>query len=48
MLVYDIDRLSDRPAHFVLLDWSAGAISGIRDFLFASYVMEGANWVRLE
>jgi RNA polymerase sigma-70 factor (ECF subfamily) len=48
MLVYESDDLSARPAHFVLLDWTTGAISRIRDFLFAPYVMEGADWVRLD
>lgn len=47
MLVYDGDNPSDRPAHFVLVDWSADTIVGIRDFLFAPYAMEGADWVRL-
>ena len=48
MLVYDSNDPSDRPAHFVVLDWKGRAISGIHDFLFAPYVMEGADWVRLD
>lgn len=48
MLVYDSTRSMARPAHFVLLDWKAGAIDEIRDFLFAPYVMDGVDWVRLE
>jgi RNA polymerase sigma-70 factor (ECF subfamily) len=48
MLVYDSNAQSDQPAHFVVLDWKAGAISGIQDFLFAPYAMEGADWVRLD
>jgi len=48
MLVYDSNDPSGRPAHFVILGWQAGAISNIQDFLFAPYVMEGANWVRLD
>jgi RNA polymerase sigma-70 factor (ECF subfamily) len=48
MLVYDIGDPSDRPAHFVIIDWRADRIVGIRDFLFAPYAMEAADWVRLE
>jgi len=48
MLVFDSNGVSDRPSHFVVIDWTAGAISGIHDFFFASYVMEGADWIRLD
>jgi hypothetical protein len=37
----------ERPAHFVLIDWSEGRITAIRDFLFAPYVLEALDWVRL-
>jgi len=37
----------ERPAHFVLIDWSENRIIGIRDFLFAPYVLEGMDWARL-
>jgi RNA polymerase sigma factor (sigma-70 family) len=47
MLVFDSTGSMERPAHFVLIDWSGGQISGIRDFLFAPYVLEGMDWVRL-
>ena len=47
MLVFDSTRSMERPAHFVLLDWSESRISAIRDFLFAPYVLEGMDWVRL-
>ena len=47
MLVYDNPARAGRPAHFVLLDWRDGRIAGIRDFLFAPYVMEGVDWARL-
>jgi RNA polymerase sigma factor (sigma-70 family) len=47
MLVYDDANLSDRPAHFVVIDWAAGAIVAIRDFFFVPYVMEGADCVLL-
>ena len=47
MLVFDGDGSMDRPTHFVLIDWLEGRITGIRDFLFAPYVLEAADWVRL-
>ena len=47
MLVFDSARSIDQPAHFVLIDWLEGQIVGIRDFLFAPYVLEAADWVRL-
>ena len=47
MLVFDGAGPMERPAHFVLLDWSENRIAKIRDFLFAPYVLEAADWVRL-
>lgn len=47
MLVFASDNPSDRPAHFVIIDWTANSIGRIRDYLFAPYVMEGADWVYL-
>jgi RNA polymerase sigma factor (sigma-70 family) len=47
MLVYDVQGTMEVPAHFVLLDWRADRIAGIRDFLFAPYVLEAADWVVL-
>nr|WP_275578114.1 sigma-70 family RNA polymerase sigma factor [Dyella mobilis] len=47
MLVFDSTVDAEKPAHFVLLDWSDGQVSGIRDFLFATYVLEAIDWVRL-
>jgi RNA polymerase sigma factor (sigma-70 family) len=47
MLVFDSAGLMERPAHFVLIDWADNRIIGIRDFLFAPYVLEGIDWVRL-
>uniref|UniRef100_A0A9E8CKD3 Sigma-70 family RNA polymerase sigma factor n=1 Tax=Bosea sp. NBC_00436 TaxID=2969620 RepID=A0A9E8CKD3_9HYPH len=46
MLVFDGDA-KQKPAHFVLLDWRNDRIAGIRDFLFAPYALEAADWVRL-
>jgi RNA polymerase sigma factor (sigma-70 family) len=47
MLVFDSTGPMERPAHFVLIDWSESRISAIRDFLFAPYVLEAIDWVRL-
>ena len=47
MLVFDGTGPMERPAHFVLIDWSESRIIAIRDFLFAPYVLESMDWVRL-
>jgi RNA polymerase sigma factor (sigma-70 family) len=47
MLVFDSTGPMERPAHFVLIDWSDSRIIEIRDFLFAPYVLEAIDWVRL-
>ena len=47
MLVFDSTGSMEKPAHFVLIDWSGGRIVGIRDFLFAPYALEAIDWVRL-
>jgi RNA polymerase sigma factor (sigma-70 family) len=47
MLVFDATGPMKGPAHFVLIDWSEDRITAIRDFLFAPYVLEAADWVRL-
>jgi RNA polymerase sigma factor (sigma-70 family) len=47
MLVFDSTGPMERPAHFVLIDWSESRIAEIRDFLFAPYVLEAIDWVRL-
>lgn len=46
MLVFDSGAM-ERPAHFVLVDWRNDRISTIRDFLFAPYALESADWARL-
>lgn len=48
MLVFDSTGPMEWPAHFVLVEWSGDRIAGIRDFLFAPYVLEATDWVRLE
>jgi RNA polymerase sigma factor (sigma-70 family) len=47
MLVFDSTCPIEKPAHFVLIDWSESQITEIRDFLFAPYVLETIDWVRL-
>lgn len=47
MLVFDGTESMERPAHFVQVEWSEGRIVEIRDFLFAPYVLEAMDWVRL-
>jgi len=48
MLVFDSTAPMDKPSHFVLIDWSESRIIEIRDFLFAPYVLEAMDWVRLD
>ncbi|OOL15221.1 hypothetical protein BRY73_20625 [Ochrobactrum sp. P6BS-III] len=47
MLVFE-GNAAAAPAHFVLVDWRNDRITTIRDFLFAPYVLEAMDWVRLE
>ena len=47
MLVFDSTGPMASPAHFVLIDWAETRIVKIRDFLFAPYVLEDIDWVRL-
>ncbi|MFZ0870343.1 MAG: sigma-70 family RNA polymerase sigma factor [Rhodanobacter sp.] len=47
MLVFDSTGPMGKPAHFVLIEWSENRIIEIRDFLFAPYVLEAIDWVRL-
>jgi RNA polymerase sigma factor (sigma-70 family) len=46
MLVFE-SGATEKPAYFVLVDWRNNQISAIRDFLFAPYALESADWVRL-
>jgi RNA polymerase sigma-70 factor (ECF subfamily) len=48
MLVFDSTGPMGTPAHFVLVSWSNGRITEIRDYLFAPYVLETADWIRLD
>jgi RNA polymerase sigma factor (sigma-70 family) len=46
MLVFE-SSMMEKPTHFVLVEWRDSQISTIRDFLFAPYVTEAMDWVRL-
>jgi hypothetical protein len=46
MLVFGSTGAMEKPAHFVLVDWSQDRIAAIRDFLFAPCVLEGIDWMR--
>jgi RNA polymerase sigma-70 factor (ECF subfamily) len=43
ILAIDAAEPDGRPAFFILLEWSDGAVVLIRDFLFARYVIDGAE-----
>jgi RNA polymerase sigma-70 factor (ECF subfamily) len=43
MLVFDRHDPAGPPVYFVVLDWMDGAVTGIRDFLFARYALDGAD-----
>lgn len=47
MLVFDAETSMETPAYFVLVTWAEERIVAIRDFLFAPYVVEAIDWVRL-
>ncbi len=47
MLVFSATAM-ERPAHFVLLDWRGDRIAEIRDYLFAPYALDAADWLRLD
>jgi RNA polymerase sigma-70 factor (ECF subfamily) len=47
ILVYNPADPAGPPAYFVLIEWHADRLIGIRDFLYAPYVMEGAEVQRL-
>jgi RNA polymerase sigma-70 factor (ECF subfamily) len=47
VLVFDPADPSRNPKYFVLLDWAEGKLVGIRDFRYATYATDGAEWVVL-
>jgi RNA polymerase sigma-70 factor, ECF subfamily len=47
ILAVDAAEPEGPPAFFILLEWADGAVVSIRDFLFARYVMDGADYATL-
>ena len=47
ILVCDPNDLPGRPGYFVLLSWDEDRVVGIRDFRFARYATEGAEFLTL-
>jgi len=47
VLVYHPANFTGPPSYFVLLEWRDDRLTAIRDFLYAPYVMEGADIRRL-
>ena len=45
ILVFDPNAPNSRAKYFMLLDWSADKIAGIRDFRHASYVIDDAEYL---
>jgi RNA polymerase sigma-70 factor (ECF subfamily) len=45
ILVFDPAEPSAEPKYFVLLQWSADKIAGIRDFRYARYITDGAEYL---
>ena len=49
VLVRDVDETTSRMSeYFILLDWAGDRLVGIRDFRYARYATEGAEFVTLE
>ena len=46
-LVCNPDDTAARPTYFVLLKWNADGLIDIRDFRYARYVIESADYVVL-
>ena len=45
ILVFDPRQPDSRPKYFMLLDWSAGKVASIRDFRYAPYIVDGAEYL---
>jgi RNA polymerase sigma-70 factor (ECF subfamily) len=48
VMVRDPGDASGLPAYFILLAWRGGEVADIRDFRYARYVVEGAEFVPLD
>ena len=44
ILVFDPNGPDAGPKYFVLLGWAAGKVTTIRDFRYAPYVIDGAEY----
>lgn len=47
-LAFDPRAPGSPPVYFVLLRWQRGRLADIRDFRYARYVTDGAEWMVLE
>ena len=47
ILVFDPDDAGVRPRYFVLIEWTGDAVLKIRDFRYARYAVDGAEFIRL-
>lgn len=47
ILAFDRNDMSGPPSYFILLDFRDGQLLDIRDFRYARYVMDGAEWERI-
>jgi len=45
ILVFDPRQPDSRPKYFMLLDWSAEKVATIRDFRYAPYIVDGAEYL---
>jgi RNA polymerase sigma-70 factor (ECF subfamily) len=45
ILVFDPNEAGARPKYFMLLGWSADKVATIRDFRYAAYAIDGAEYV---
>ena len=45
ILVFNLNGPVAGPKYFVLLEWAAGKVTTIRDFRYASYVIDGAEYL---
>jgi len=47
ILVFDPREASVTPSYFMLLDWADEQVMTIRDFRYARYAIESAEWIAL-
>jgi len=48
ILVFDPNAPDKGPKYFMLLGWAAGKVATIRDFRYAPYVIDGAEYLTSE